>query len=735
MFTKIFTAMFNYSEFYRFMFRVHIWRCINQTEQYELDIKTDSTWNWKDLVEYYIRQYGGHEMAEMFQCMFCSRDNETNVIIEQPGCGSKTEWRTEVDLYPLNVLYWFSVIMLLSFSVLLLRYLIRKAIQFNWKEILKKVNVADSKVVQNGKIPNNSLQEDENASNNVDDSKADNGTARNSRSSNTTNNYIVSQRYIKRDSYRYTICPTVSDVSWFLKNTIDFFFIELDKFLICQTIPSNIPVLRRNNNASSPRLDATRHIRRARSGSSPALNGTGDHDDGERKKSIKEFQEVVHKSMNPYFCDVDEGMIHNYGGHIKTLLQFYIENCSIQYDQWYVASLVVGYSLVLLQKELEVIGSMHGLRFVKFSSTGSMRKGLKIHPVNQFDVHMVIQGVDFNPCMFIDQNQCNNIQPGKLILCAKQTQTARAPWISKCLKSFSLNGSRLCCISSQEVLSVTEEFVDRALQRLYTETRSLIDRLPFRIQRSATPDLTLSVDTKNLIGLNLPEIKVRLIPSFPVAVDTWLHPVYVYAVPPWVNMDFKRKPNSFSDDIDSQIDRSDIIWSLSFGELESSYLERIDQKMEMAGVHSCHRVCLSILKTLLTSVTKKTLLDRGEVSPYVLETIVYHLLLESSPQLWNFDKLQDRLSVCIIFLHGALHNRRLPSFFVNNLYLVKQMPIIQSWTFLTKGHQDNLLGDITDDLVDKTRHYIQKRLAETQLKRCINDVYSPEMWEYEFFLL
>ena len=157
--------------------------------------------------------------------------------------------------------------------------------------------------------------------------------------------------------------------------------------------------------------------------------------------------------------------------------------------------------------------------------------------------------------------------------------------------------------------------------------------------------------------------------------------------------------------------------------------------MASSGVHSCHKTCIKVLKVLFTALSRKSLLDRGELlSASMIETVVFYLPMESSPDQWTFSQISDRISDACLYLKAVLESDRLPNFFINNPHLVKQLPFLQSLPLLLRGKQCNLLADARLETVDKKLNYMQDRIRDTGLEDCFKDTYSADTWEWEFFV-
>lgn len=528
-----------------------------------------------------------------------------------------------------------------------------------------------------------------------------------------------------------------SDISWFLKNSVDYVFSELDKYLLdrasLNSPTSNGPSTSLADSMTSPRLSTRRMVPRSRQGrgSSPLLSPHDRVDEPSERRAWQEFQQkVIPLGKFPYHSEAYRNTDKIPDAKVRNLVQFYNAQCIVRFEQWNGACLITNYTLALLEKAMKTLNiDASGFNFNRLEMTGSIMKGLKSSTAGQFDVLMVFHGSGFKISHAFDQISYNGIPPGKLVLMAEETRDQS----NDCLKNFKIDNANCLCVSSEAVAGLAESMLDRGIQKIYTETRSLIDRLPFRIQRSATSSLTLSLDTRNVVGLNLPEIKIQIIPAIPLHAGGWYQLSTVYAVPPWHIQDVKRKSSARGESV-NQACPHDLQWGLSLGELERAFFNGVDMKMKMAGVTSCHIVCFAILKTLFTSVTRRSLLDRGEINSYILETVLSFLLLESSPFDWTLDKLADRFSDSIHFLRSAMEHGRLPNFFLHNPHLLKQMPALKTYPFLTKGRQENLFAESRQDSTEKTFKFMNHRLKEMKMEECVKGEYSDDMWEYEFFV-
>ncbi|XP_062588120.1 uncharacterized protein LOC134249781 [Saccostrea cucullata] len=522
------------------------------------------------------------------------------------------------------------------------------------------------------------------------------------------------------------------DLPSFLRRTVDCLFQELDKLLIGRNPPQQEGPLH-STVTSSVRLPR-RALPRAsgRQNSSPTLSSQNNEDDTEALAYREFLHNIVYNGTCTQMIDIPESVQRPLQGKGRKLMDFYLNCCMVSFEEVCVSNLIVKYTIHLIDKVLKTMKPYNGIRYIQCCPTGSMLKGTKVGAANQSDYFFVFQCTEFGLSSFIDHSINSDIPPGKLVLIVAESEnTEEDP--SKLLKPF----QNRRCISPQEFLNSVCELTDIALQKLYKEGRPMIDRLPFRIQRTTSPGLNLSLDTRNVIGFHNPDIRIQLIPSLLLSSNKWINPVNLYAVPTWSNIDLKCKvtPRDRYSTYPPQASTThDVFWSMSFGELEHLFLNKVDQKCYYNGVYGCHRIVIQILKFLFAPQSKKTLLSRGEVTSYMIETIVSYMLVDSKAEQWGIDSLSDRVSDAVNFLKRALQNGRLPNFFINNPHLTGESEFLRQIKLLSPGRQDNLLGNVNTDTLGKMMNFVNSRLAEFGLENCVKSEYSEDMWEYEYFV-
>ena len=542
--------------------------------------------------------------------------------------------------------------------------------------------------------------------------------------------YYPLDRYVTQQDY--------SEVGTFLQKTIDILYRKLDDALLeRRSISPDTPggtIVSNSDHVTLPRVTSRdtpsrRSWNRHRRSTSPGLP-TVTQNEVNGVSAWQQFQCSLHDRTQPkYFSDVNKSVMKIEDRNVRYLLQFYKTNCALRYERWSSTCLIIDYVMFVLEKTCKSLHcSGNFISFQTFRMTGSVIKGLMSTSTDVVDYHMVFSPSNIEIDQICYEAQYSQIPPGKLILKTSLGKT-NTKEKSSFLKEIRLDGEQCYVCSHQGVKEVAEKLIETAIQKLYTETRSLVDRLPFRIQRVNSASLVVSIDTRNTIGMHLPEIRINLMPSLALPVPGSLfYRSDVYAVQHRNTHDIKRK-YPYRDSLPLET-----IWGISCGELENDYISGINSKMVSSGIHSCHRILISILKSLFSKSNKRSLLDKGEINSIVLEQIVCYMILESSATFWSFDELANRFSDSILFLKTALRHRRFPNFFVNNPHLIKEMPLLAMFPFLVKGRQDNIFSDIREEDFEKTFSYVERRIKECKLVTCLAEEYSDCMWEYEFFV-
>ncbi|KAK7492561.1 hypothetical protein BaRGS_00016227 [Batillaria attramentaria] len=538
------------------------------------------------------------------------------------------------------------------------------------------------------------------------------------------------------------------DASQFLTNTVDHFLYELDRVLgltALETSPSteSLPAFAAS---STPRLERKGSVRRPRWRSPHSLPlGAASMcpDDKAAVRMWQRVEEMARRMRWTEVCvgDLDINAVQD--NRLSAVLQFYQQACPVRTEQWCGACLIVDYVLSLLEQEL-IAGARQSdpLKILELNSFGSAANRTSISRMDRFDVMMVLQLPSCREMSVFHWGVCNEIPAGRLVLGVKEHTVTGASSSQQLLMKDRIGDSFGLFLSQKEVIKMTQKMIANALERLRTKNKGSFERLPFTIRLSPYDDLLLRIDTKllNGMGLGVPEISIRLTPSLRVSsADCEPLPV-LYAVPPWGSTS-SDDSNSSGSRLHSRILRNrshgvppDLLWQLNCTALTKSFMATADSKLTTAGVWGCQVMCQQILRALFSRSGKDTLLTSGEVHPHILDTIVCFLLLESPPAAWDLLSLPDRLSDCVLFLRSAVQSAWMPDFTLHNPHLLKQMPALKLLPLLNLGRQENLLSNVGPDAADTIQAFMDTRLQETGLRRCLKSEYSSEMWEYEFFI-
>ena len=647
---------------------------------------------------------------------------------EQENCHLHLQLVYEKDLNDRFVFSLLGVILTLIFSVAVLlcicKFIYRRVYLRNQKHISS----------ENISIPNfNKAETDEVLENSISNEKP--YAVQNSKLPEIYSGIPLSYQLRSSTHDEPYIETKVSGTAEFLQNTTDKLYAELDRLLLKNVNDRSTAQL----TLSTPRL-ARRADRRGRIGSSPTLSLTDhmsstDEQNVDSKEKIEAWNTLKSFSREmewcaPYYASVDESKLDRVS---QRLLHYFHRVSPINSDQWEASVLISNFVILLFKKELKGLCSNIGYKCVQFISTGSAKLGQKVCKSNQFDIFMEVQPHNnIVPTSVIEQTKTECIPPGRLLLCSKinkSTASINCTVISKTGKKLEIEGcGSQFCLSSKEMFRSAEELVELCIQSLYSKHRSLIDRLPFQVKRAVVPNLVVSLDTKNLVGIGMPEIKINIIPVITLPFDGWYQPVKIYAMPLLEVHEYKHRQDT------SSIISPDYIWQVAFGDVNEIVQRCINDKMKYAGIDSCHKMCLMILKSLLSSGVKSSLLDRGEYQTLHISTVLNFLLLESQPEQWRFNQLANRFSDCVHFLRDSFTNGRLPNFFINNPHIIEKMPFIKSIPLLMRKRQENLLCEMRTEALEKCVRFLEESLRDSGLAECVKADYSEDMWEYEFFV-
>jgi len=556
---------------------------------------------------------------------------------------------------------------------------------------------------------------------------------------NTPTNPTVesSGKNVVNVNLHYSVCKTCpgkrsdTDLLKFLEDTTSKLFSKLDRLLLKGATSTD----QTQSTFATPRLARRSLVRRQRVGSSPMLTSGAstddqDHNTEEKSKTWSQFKQFAQSmgwnTLRKF--EVDESSLNRSS---QKLLQYYHRMTTLSMDNLQATALVVNYTLYLIKTELE---NMNGhntnvCRFLNFIPIGSNKYGTKVSRVNACEFFMVLQ-LPFPVKGAIHElsDERNQIPAGMFAMYIDNQQTETGSE-KKMLVSCDIGNEKLQCVSSVQFFKTAEDLIDSCLFNLHARLRSAMDKLPFTVKRAQTSLLQLILDSKAIVGLGEPEVKVSLIPVVAIVTEGMYQSPVLFATP---RMD-EGEPK-WPAGTSSNVINPNTLWSLRYNDYEETFLNGLDRKFKESGIEPCHSVCLIILKALLTACDRRNLLDRGMLPSYHIETVMKFLLLESEPEQWTFDQLADRFSDIIHFLEEAYTNGRLPAFFMNNQHLNKKMGQVGTNPLLTRKRQQNLLAESSRERLEKCLSYMKERIREVGLVDCVREEYSPDMWEYEFFL-
>lgn len=424
------------------------------------------------------------------------------------------------------------------------------------------------------------------------------------------------------------------------------------------------------------------------------------------------------------------------GESLQQLMSFLEGSLSTDGSHWRASCMVVTYLLKLVEKELQRLpnAASLGLKFINFKPIGSSVKGTKTGAPDTFDVLMVLQPTCSSLQEALIGQKHEGLASGKTVLVLADTTLG----ISKrFVKEIRLQETKKSCMLTRQTCFTAHGLLDGAMAEVASRSRKLSERLPYRILKiESKPTFSrLLLDTKPIknIGFDVGEICINIFPAVCIA-DGGLQRLPLFAVPDW---DYRLGASSRSVSVPKRNNgiESEFQWAFCTTALEEAYLSVIKQRMRLSAVDSCHLTCLHLLK-MITQVTDSDAADSSSnayISGYWLETVINYLLLESSPEMWSFDRLTSRLSDAIIFFKRAVQNQRLPHFFIGNPHLLKQFPYLKMFPWLAGEKQVNLMSSLSEANSEMILKQIEEQILKFPARHVLTQDYSAEMWEYEFF--
>ncbi|XP_076443323.1 uncharacterized protein LOC143281912 [Babylonia areolata] len=541
---------------------------------------------------------------------------------------------------------------------------------------------------------------------------------------------------------------TTPDSSQFLRHTVDHLLTQLDWLLGVggggdDSSPSTPPLSATASSVVTPRLQRKGSIRRPRWRTLTSLPMESTSSSPDDKTAVRMWQKVADMERKMSWAQTDTGDLDISAiqdSRLSAALQFHQQACPVRVEQWSASCLIVNYVLTLLQQELAAGTTDRSVvKVLELRSFGSARAETCISRANRFNVMLVLHLPFCTEMSVHDCEVCDDIPAGKLVLGVKEGGGGGA---STLVQKDRVGDSFGSFLSVREVTKACQKLLVNTMDRLKLKNKLLLDRLSFSMHLDQYSDLLLCIDTRllNGMGLGLSEITLRLTPALRVSSEENYPLPVLYAVPPW-----NCKPVSSSDGIRSRVQsrimRShnqgvppDLLWQLNGCELTEAFMSVARDKLTSTRVVGCQVICQQILRAVFSRSGKDMLLTTGELHPHVLDSVIFFLLLESPASSWNLQCLPDRFSDCVHFLRSAVQSSWMPGFLLHNPHLLKQMPALQLLPLLRSRRQENLLASVGPEESENVLSFMESRLQETGLRRCIKEDYSTEMWEYEFFI-
>ncbi|GFN88643.1 inositol 1,4,5-triphosphate receptor-interacting protein [Plakobranchus ocellatus] len=453
-----------------------------------------------------------------------------------------------------------------------------------------------------------------------------------------------------------------------------------------------------------------------------------------KKRMCWEFSKIDVDSIK--ISDLSE-----YKEGLAIVLQFLHQTCPINPRQWDIATSVVSYSLFILEHELRDLCRVteHFLDICRFEPSGSASNGTLIGSADRFDVMLICDIPACLELMVLHSNISDEVPPGHVVLGVKENKFDKESL--NYLRKACIQGKNGFYLQTQTVVERVETLLKKTVLRLSREHKSKLDSLPFSFSMSQNKKLVLTLDTRLLysFGLGLGEINVRITPAIKLSISKYCLLPPLYAVPLIKSSASALSPSASTNRgamarLFHASGISDLHWMIHTESLHTAILKDIEKQIGLDSMRSYHKECLMVLKALFSTSNHNKLLNKGEVDSYILYTVVSFLLQESPPLAWTLENLADRVSDAVHFLRSAYENAWLPELCIHNPHLVGKLPTLKVMDQILQGRQRNLLAHVTNQASLKVLDHISQRLSETRLARCINPHFSPDLWEYEFFM-
>lgn len=293
----------------------------------------------------------------------------------------------------------------------------------------------------------------------------------------------------------------------FLKKTINYLFQKLNKLLIKKNSnQSNKPL--HNTITSSIHLPQHPILKTTKKhNNSPLQNSHNTTKNSTKTFTLKKFQQhIIYNNIYTHTF-LPKSLTQSLQKNNKKLYKFYTNTYTINFKQLTISNFIINYTIHLLNKILKTINPYHNLKYISYSPTKNIQKKTKINTTNQNNISFLFQYSNIILSSTINNKTNSNIPSKKLIIITINNKNHKIP--SKLLKTY----KNKKYISPQKFLNTTYKLTKITLQKLYKKNKPIINHLPFKIQKTSSPKLYLSLNTKNIINFHYSNIKIQLIPS------------------------------------------------------------------------------------------------------------------------------------------------------------------------------------------------------------------------------
>jgi hypothetical protein len=396
------------------------------------------------------------------------------------------------------------------------------------------------------------------------------------------------------------VWPTTDSGNHFLECTIEHLHSQLDWLLGIASDQFSASGDQQSKGAMSmatPNLQRKGSIRRPRWRTVVSLPFGADGSSADDQSGIRFWQKVEDMAQKMKWTQINMGDLDISSvkeNRLSAVLQFYQQTCPTPTRQWAAASLMVNYTLTLIQQEIaSTCSQQYGLQFMDFDSFGSACSNTCISRGNRFDVLLLLLPSSCSELTVHHCGVCDDIPPGKLVIGVKETSSSTSARSSALFQKDRVGDSFGTFLSQKEVARAAQNMLSSALDRLRLKSRSYMDRLPFTLQMGQYNELQLTLDTRMLngLGLGLPKITINFTPAIRVSSPECDPLPILHAVPAWKsaasNEGGKNRMQSRIMRNPNQGVAADLLWQLNGYNLTKAFMTMSQQRISTAGVVGC----------------------------------------------------------------------------------------------------------------------------------------------------